>query len=76
MTKSNVEIKKIIEADDKLYQKFIDANVHIESFLESKDKKEFNFDEKGKPFDFVKAVEDAVKKAESKIKEKDDEEDG
>ncbi len=70
MTKSNFEIKKIIEADEKLYQKFVDANVHIESFIAAsdKDKKELCYDEDGKPFNFIKEVDDAVKKAETKEK--------
>ena len=69
MTKSNFEIKKIIEADEKLYQKFVDANVHIDSFIAASDadKKEFGGT-------FIQDVKAAVAKAESL--EKDDEESG
>ena len=70
MTKSNFEIKKIIEADEKLYQKFVDNNVHIDSFIAASDadKKEFGGT-------FIEDVKAAVAKAE-KEKEKDDEESG
>ena len=67
MTKSNFEIRKIIEADEKLYQKFVDNNVHIESFIAASDadKKEYGGT-------FIADVNAAVAKAESL--EKDDEE--
>ena len=71
MTKSNFEIRKIIEADEKLYQKFVDNNVHIESFIAASDadKKEYGGT-------FIQDVKAAVSKVEAKEKEKekDDEE--
>ena len=74
MTKSNFEIRKIIEADEKLYQKFVDNNVHIESFIAASDadKKEYGGT-------FIQDVKAAVAKAEAKEKEKkkeDEEESG
>ena len=69
MTKSNFEIKKIIEADEKLYNKFVDANVHIESFIAASDaeKKEYGGT-------FIQDVKAAVAKAEKEKKEEKDEE--
>ena len=74
MTKSNFEIRKIIEADEKLYQKFVDNNVHIESFIAASDadKKEYGGT-------FIQDVKAAVAKVETKEKEKkkeDEEESG
>lgn len=74
VTRSNVEIKKIIEEDPKLYKKFVDANIHIESFLEASDK-----DKKEYGGSFVQDVKNAVEKHEAELakkKEEDDEESG
>lgn len=67
MTKSNFEIKKIIEADETLYKKFVDSNVHIDSFLVAEDKKEFGGT-------FIQDVKAAV--AAKEKEEKDEEESG
>ena len=42
-TETQLELRKRIEADDKLYKKFTDLNVHVESFLAAseKDRKEY-----------------------------------
>ena len=74
MTKSNFEIRKIIEADEKLYQKFVDNNVHIESFIAASDadKKEYGGT-------FIADVKAAIAKVQAKEKEKkkeDEEESG
>ena len=74
VTKSNVEIKKLIESDEKLYKKFNDANIHIESFLEASDK-----DKKEYGGSFIQDVKNLVSKAEAeeaKKEEEDDEESG
>ena len=72
VTKSNVEIKKLIESDEKLYKKFNDANIHIESFLEASDK-----DKKEYGGSFIQDVKNLVSKAEAEEakKEKEEEED-
>jgi hypothetical protein len=69
LTKSNFEIKKIIEADETLYKKFVDSNVHIESFIAASDadKKEFGGT-------FIQDVKAAV--AAKEKEEKDEEESG
>jgi len=72
VTKSNVEIKKLIESDEKLYKKFNDANIHIESFLEASDK-----DKKEYGGSFIQDVKNLVSKAEAEEakKEKEEEDD-
>jgi len=69
VTRSNVEIKRIIEEDPKLYKKFVDANIHIESFLEASDK-----DKKEYGGSFVQDVKNAVEKHEAELKKKEEKE--